>query len=72
MAKAAVTPQRMSFGASSGGTSRLLAGDYAWSVVDDELCLESPQVRATFAPAAQDYLLMRRGFRWINERPFNR
>jgi hypothetical protein len=29
-------------------------------------------VHATFSPAVNDYLLMRRGFRWINEHPFNR
>ena len=61
-----------SFVAGTASTSRLLGGDCGWSVVDDELRLEGPQVRATFVPAAHDHLLMRRGFRWINERPFNR
>jgi hypothetical protein len=69
---AKLTDERISFGASSDNTSRLLGGDYGWSVVGDELHLESPTVRATLVPAAHDYLLMRRGFRWINERPFNR
>jgi len=57
-------------------TSRLFPGDYAWSVEADELRLEGMRdaapVRATFVPAANDFLLMRRGFRWINEHPFNR
>ena len=71
-ADAKLTPERVTFGPSTGNTSRILAGDYGWSVTGDELRLESPAVRATFVPAAHDHLLMRRGFRWINERPFNR
>ena len=71
-AAAKLTPERVTFGPSTDNTSRILAGDYGWSVTGDELRLESPAVRATFVPAAHDHLLMRRGFRWINERPFNR
>lgn len=69
---ATLTPERVSFEAASGSTSRILSGDSAWSVVDGELRLESAHVHARFAPAVDDYLLMRRGFRWINEHPFNR
>lgn len=67
-----LTPERATFDTSSAGTSRLLPGDYGWSVVDGELRLEGLHVRARLVPAAWDYLLMRRGFRWINEHPFNR
>jgi hypothetical protein len=54
------------------GTSRLLGADLSWRVDGAELHLETPALHATFAPATHDFLLMRRGFRWINERPFNR
>jgi hypothetical protein len=67
-----LTPGLASFDTSSAGTSRLLPGDYRWSVVDGEFRLEGLHVRARLVPAAWDYLLMRRGFRWINEHPFNR
>jgi hypothetical protein len=50
----------------------VIPGEFSWSVVGSELRLEAPTLRVAFAPAAQDYLLLRRGFRWINERPFNR
>ena len=57
-------------------TSRLFPGEYGWSSVADGMRLEGTRdgapVRATFVRAANDFLLMRRGFRWINEQPFNR
>ena len=57
-------------------TSRLFPGDYRWNVEAEELRLEGTRdgtpVHATFSPAVNDFLLMRRGFRWINEHPFNR
>lgn len=64
--------ERLAFGANSGSQSRLLPGDFAWHVEDDTLHLESPGIRATFHPATHDHLLTRRGFRWINELPYNR
>ena len=67
-----LTTERIAFDVVTSGSSRLLAGAYDWSIVDDELHLESKQVRATLVPAAHDHLLMRHGFRWINERPYNR
>jgi hypothetical protein len=58
--------------AGDAGTSRFLGSGLAWRVAGSELHLETPTLRATFAPATHDFLLARRGFRWINERPFNR
>ena len=71
-ASATLTSERVSFEASPGSTSRILSGELAWHIADEELRLESAHVHARFAPAVNDYLLMRRGFRWINEHPFNR
>ena len=66
-----LTPETMTL-AGTTGASRVLPGAFSWSIVKGELRLESPGVHATFTPAADEYLLMSRGFRWINEHPFNR
>jgi hypothetical protein len=71
--RATLTADRLTLAsAGSSGTSRLVPGQFAWRVEGGELHLETPTLSATFVPAAHDFLLMRRGFRWINERPFNR
>lgn len=51
-------------------------GDFRWSVRDDELKLtrnlDGQDVTFVFDAARKQYLLMNRGFHWINERPLNR
>jgi hypothetical protein len=73
------TPGELALEANVGAESLLLPGAFTWRVEGPRLFLEGPAsfvpdstVRATFKRAEQDYLLMNRGFRWINERPFNR
>ena len=71
-ATAALTPGHVTFETSAAGKSVLLREPLDWTVVEDELRLERPGLRATLKPAAHDYLLARRGFHWINEFPYNR
>jgi uncharacterized membrane protein YphA (DoxX/SURF4 family) len=59
--------------------SLILPGEFTWHIEGPELILTGPahflagsEVHATFRRAEQDYLLVNRGFRWINEFPFNR
>ncbi len=54
----------------------LLQGDFQWERTAKDLMLtgevDGAIVELSLQPAAYDFLLMNRGFRWINERPFNR
>lgn len=54
------------------GSGRLVSGEFRWTREGDALQLEGNGARAVLEPATHEYLLVRRGFRWINERPFNR
>jgi len=71
-ATATLTPGHVVIETSAGDKSVLLRDGLDWTVVEGELRLERPGLRATLKPAAQDYLLARRGFHWINEYPYNR
>lgn len=67
-----LTHEEISFELSEAAESLILPGTFTWSRVGSELRLENADVRASFRPVAQDYLLTNRGFHWINEHPFNR
>jgi hypothetical protein len=69
---ATLTTGRVVFEAITAGNSALLREPLEWSVAENELRLERPGLQATLTPAAQSYLLVRRGFHWVNEHPYNR
>ncbi len=69
---ATLTAGHVVFDASTAGKSALLREPLDWTTAEDELRLERSGLRATLKPAANDYLLFRRGFHWINEHPYNR
>lgn len=73
------TSDKLVFDTNATSESLLVPGEYTWRVEGPKLLLEGPsrlfegsEIRATFHRADHDYLLVNRGFRWINERPFNR
>lgn len=71
-ASATLTAGHVVFDAVTAAKSALLREPLDWSAAEDELRLERSGLRATLRPAANDYLLVRRGFHWINEHPYNR
>ena len=57
------------------GQSVSWSGEFEWSTVDGKLRLTAADDKTqefVLEPAHNKFLLMRRGFRWINERPYNR
>jgi hypothetical protein len=66
------TPDKLVLETNAGTESLLLPGEFSWRVEGPELFLEGSEVKAVFRRAEHDHLLVNRGFRWINERPFNR
>jgi hypothetical protein len=73
------TAKRLVLETNAGSESLLLPGEFSWRVEGPQLFLQGSahslpdaEVLATFKRAEHDYLLVTRGFHWINEYPFNR
>ncbi len=58
------------------GLERLTSGELNWQIVGQEMELsnqvDGKEIRIRLQRLPEESLLMNRGFRWVNERPFNR